>query len=198
MTRAALYVRVSTREQTVANQEFELRRWAERLGFEVVAVHTDTASGARSDRAALADVLAGAHRRQFGVLLVWALDRLSREGIRPMLRYLDQLRTAGVRVMSHQESWLDTAGPTAELLLAIFAWVAKQERDRIAERVCAGQARARATGVHLGRPRRPVDIEMVRDRRAQGWSWRKIARSMKIPTGTLRRYFKAGQNLLRP
>jgi len=74
---------MSTKEQTVANQEFELRRWAERLGVEVVAVHTDMASGARGDRAALADVLAGAHRREFGILLVWALDRLSREGIRP-------------------------------------------------------------------------------------------------------------------
>lgn len=61
-----------------------------------------------------------------------------------MLRYLGQLRTAGVRVMSHQEPWLDTAGPTAELLLAIFAWVAKQERDRIVARVRAGQAGARA------------------------------------------------------
>ncbi len=52
--RAALYARVSTREQTVANQERELRQWAERLGLEVVAVYSDTMSGARSDRASLA------------------------------------------------------------------------------------------------------------------------------------------------
>ena len=195
MTRAALYLRVSTRDQQVAdNQERELRQLAERFGLEVVAVYNDTASGARSDRAALAEVLAGAHRRDFDVLLVWALDRLSREGIRPMLSYLDQLRIVGVRVISHQEPWLDTAGPTAELLLAVFAWVAKQERERIAERVRAGQARARAAGIHLGRPRRSVDLVAVQARRAEGWSWRKIARSMKVPTGTLRRYSKAGQN----
>jgi hypothetical protein len=53
--RAALYVRVSTREQTTKNQELELRRWADRLGFEVVCVYSETASGARSDRVALAD-----------------------------------------------------------------------------------------------------------------------------------------------
>ncbi len=94
--------------------------------------------------------------------------------------------------MSRQEPWLDTAAPAAELLLAVFAWVAKQERDRIAERVRAGQARAREAGVHLGRPRRQVDVETVLARRAQGWSWRKIARSMKVPTGTLRRHSKAG------
>ncbi len=85
--RAALYVRVSTREQTTKNQELELRRWADRLGFEVVCVYSETASGARSDRVALAAVLAAAHRREFDVLLIWSLDRLSREGIGPMARY---------------------------------------------------------------------------------------------------------------
>jgi DNA invertase Pin-like site-specific DNA recombinase len=66
MMRGALYVRVSTKEQTTENQERELRQWAERLGFEVVAVYADTMSGARSDRAALAAVLTAAHRREFG------------------------------------------------------------------------------------------------------------------------------------
>ena len=50
--RVALYCRVSTRAQTNENQELELRRWAERLGLAVVRVYADTASGARSDRAA--------------------------------------------------------------------------------------------------------------------------------------------------
>jgi DNA invertase Pin-like site-specific DNA recombinase len=92
--RAALYVRVSTKEQTVENQERELRAWAERLELKIVGVHADTASGARSDRAALAEVLAGAHRREFDTVLVWSLDRISREGIGPTLRYLEQLRGA--------------------------------------------------------------------------------------------------------
>ena len=109
--RAALYLRVSTREQTAENQERELQQWAGRAGFEVVKVYADTASGSRSDRAALAAVLAGAHRRAFDAPLIWSLDRLSREGIGPMTRYMDQLRGAGVRVMSHQEPWLDTGGP---------------------------------------------------------------------------------------
>jgi DNA invertase Pin-like site-specific DNA recombinase len=44
------------------------------------------------DRAALAEVLAAAHQREYHILLMWALDRLSRKGIGPMLRYLEQLR----------------------------------------------------------------------------------------------------------
>lgn len=191
--RAALYVRVSTREQTVANQEIELRRWAERLGLEVVNVYADTASGARSDRVALAAVLAGAHRRDFDLLLIWSLDRLSREGIGPMTRYMEQLRAAGVRVQSHQENWVDTSSPVWDLLLAVFAWVAQQERQRIGERVRAGQARARARGVHLGRKPRLVDLGELLRRRQAGDSWRRIARAMKAPISTLRRYWKQCQ-----
>ncbi len=187
MTRAALYVRVSTREQTTENQERELRRWAERLGLEVVGLYADTTSGARSDRAALAAVLTAAHRREFDVLLVWALDRVSREGIGRMVGYVEQLRAARIRVLSHQEPWLDTGGPVGELVLAIFAWVAKQERERIGERVRAGQTRARAQGVHIGRRPRLVDVEEVRRRRLAGQGWRRIARALKVPMTTLRR-----------
>lgn len=146
MTRVALYVRVSTREQTVANQEFELRRWADRLGHEVVKVYADTASGARGDRIALTSVLTDAHRREFDVLLIWSLDRLSREGIGPMARHIEQFRAAGVRVQSHQEPWLDTvsfspgvgrSSPSSvreilhrELYRGVIEWNRTQKRDR--------------------------------------------------------------------
>lgn len=185
--RAALYLRVSTREQTVENQELELRCWAKRLGFEIVKVYADTASGARSDRAALVAVLASAHRRELEVLLIWSLDRLTREGIGAMIRYVDQLRASGVRVLSHQEPWVDTASPVWDLLLAVFAWVAQQERQRIGDRVRAGQSRARAHGVHIGRKPRAVDVDDVRRRRAAGQGWRRIARALKVPMTTLRR-----------
>ncbi len=191
MTRGALYLRVSTREQTTENQERELRQWADRLGLEVVKVYADSASGARSDRAALAAVLAGAHRREFDVLLIWALDRLSREGIGPMTGYMEQLQRAGVRVMSHQEPWVDTASAVWDLLLAVFAWVARQERERDGERVRAGQARARAQGVRFGRRPRLVDLKELGRRRAAGQGWRRIARAMKIPVSTLRSRWKA-------
>jgi DNA invertase Pin-like site-specific DNA recombinase len=147
-------------------------------------------SGTRSDRAALAAVLTAGHCRGFDVLLVWALDRISREGIGRMVGYVEQLRAASIRVLSHQEPWLDTGGPVGELVLAIFAWVAKQERARIGERVRAGQTRARAQGTHIGRRPRPVDVEEVRRRRAAGQGWRRIAQALKVPSTTLRR--KAG------
>jgi len=194
--RAAIYLRVSTKEQTTENQERELRAWADRLGLEKVRVYAETASGARGDRAALAQVLAGAHRREYDTLLIWALDRLSREGIGAMARYLEELKRVGVRVMSYREPWLDTAGPVGELLVAVFAWVASQERARHIERVLSGQARAREAGIHLGRPRRIVDLSAVSARREAGETWREIAVALKIPTRTLRRHAEAGQKYL--
>ena len=65
MIRTALYIRVSTAEQTVVKQERELRPWAERLGLEGVHVYRDTTSGAKAERAQLAELLAAAHRREF-------------------------------------------------------------------------------------------------------------------------------------
>ena len=95
--------------------------------------------------------------------------------------------------MSHQEPWVDTASPVWDLLLAVFAWVAQQERRRIGERVRAGQARARAQGVKFGRKARLVDVEELRRRREAGQGWRRIARAMKAPTSTLRRKWEECQ-----
>lgn len=187
--RAALYLRVSTRDQTTENQERELRSWAARLGFELVRLYDETVGGARRDRNELAALLTAAHRREFDVLLIWSLDRLSREGIGPMAGYMGQFRAAGIRVMSHQEPWLDTGGPVGDLLAAVFAWVAQQERQRIGERVRAGQARAKAKGVRFGRRARQVDVEELCRRREAGQGWRRIARAMK----TLRRKFQECQ-----
>ncbi len=129
--------------------------------------------------------------------MIWSLDRLSREGISPMTRYMDRLRAASVRVMSHEEPWLDTGGPVGELLIAIFGWVAQQERQRIGERVRSGQARAKVQGTRsgrpFGRPPRVVDLEDLRRRREMGQGWRKIARGMRTPTSTLRRRWKESQ-----
>jgi len=196
MSRAVLYLRVSTREQTTENQEHELRRWVEHLGFELVRQYAETASGGRTDRRSLSELLAAAHRREFDVLLVGSLDRLSREGIGAMAGYMGQLRAAGIRVMSHQEPWLDTSGPVGDLLAAVFAWVAQQERQRIGERVRAGQARARAKGVRFGRRPRMVDVEDLCRRRAMGQGWRRIARALKVPTSTLRRKWNECQKSL--
>jgi DNA invertase Pin-like site-specific DNA recombinase len=196
--RAALYVRVSTTDkgQTTENQERELRAWAERQGLDVVAVFADHVSGAkgREARDGLKAMLEAAHRREFDVLLVWALDRLSREGIGAVHRYVDDLVRCKVKLRSLREAWLalEDGNPVTPLILAIFAWVADMERRRIAERTRAGMQRARAQGKHIGRPRLDLSSsDIVAALHQRGLSFRAAARELGVSDRQLRRYVKA-------
>ncbi|MGH7706135.1 MAG: recombinase family protein [Candidatus Dormibacteria bacterium] len=156
MVRAALWLRVSTVEQASENQEPELRDLALARGFLVVRVYRLEAesaySGAAGYRRALAGMLRHARQGDFSVLLVWALDRLSREGPLATLQLVDRLGRSGVQVISAREPWTEAPGELRELLLAIAAWVARMESQRRSERTLAGLARARAEGKRLGRP----------------------------------------------
>lgn len=189
--RIALYARISTNgnRQDSENQLTPLRQWAERLGGEVIAEYVDEASGSKSakDRQALAGLLDGAHKRQFDTVLVWALDRLSREGIARLSGYLETFRRFGVRVLSHQEPWLDTAGPVSDLLVSIFGWIAAQELARIRERVKAGLVTAKAKGKKLGRPQRAFDVGKAQILIASGRSVREVAQIVGAPRATVAR-----------
>ena len=155
LMRIEIYGRVSKNDesQNPQNQLNPLRDYAKALGGEVVAEYMDFASGGKSDRINFARMLEDSDKRKFDLLLIWSLDRLSREGISNTLGYLERLKRNGVAVKSLQESWLDTRDEgLGQLLLAIFSWVAQQERKRIVERTIAGLDRARRNGKRLGRP----------------------------------------------
>jgi DNA invertase Pin-like site-specific DNA recombinase len=99
-------------------------------------------------RRALHDARGG----RYDVLLVWALDRLSREGIEATLRAMRQFSDRGVPVWSLRESWTETSDPhVRELIAAIMAWVARMESERRSERIRAGLARRKAAGLPVGR-----------------------------------------------
>ena len=98
-----------------------------------------------------------AELRRFDLVLVWALDRLTREGVAETFEYIKRLTSHGVQFVSFTEEHFRTTGPAGELMIAVAAWIAKQERIRISERVRAGLSRARAlrtrSGRMIGRPR---------------------------------------------
>ena len=169
MKKVALYVRVSKNDesQDPQNQLNPLRDLAKAFEGEVVAEYIDLASGSNGDRQNFIHMLEDADRRKFDLLLIWALDRLSREGISNTLGYLERLKRNGIAVKSLQESWLDTRDEgLGQLLLAIFSWVAQQERKRIIERTKAGLERAKRQGKTLGRPMGKKD---GRPRRKSGY-----------------------------
>lgn len=151
--KAVIYSRVSTNEQSTDNQVPVLEAWATSRGFEVVEVYQEAESAWRNGhQRELARLKDDARKRRFDIVLVWALDRLSREGAAAILNLINSLGLYGVRVFSYQESWTEAPGPVADLLYAITGWIARMESERRSERTKAGLARVAKNGKALGRP----------------------------------------------
>jgi len=187
--RAAICLRVSTDRQTVENQVGEVTRLAIARGYEpVVYEEVESAAKARPvlDRM-LADVRAG----RVQAVAVVALDRLHRSmtGAINTVLELDRL---GVPVLSVREGWLDTSGPVRPLLVAIFGWVAEQERTNLIARTKAGILRARNQGKRLGRPpASPILLHAARDLVASGVPVAEDARLKGVARSTLQRFMAA-------
>ncbi len=159
--RVALYARVSTADKD-QNTETQLRPLREHL-----AALPDVAdAGAFVDHAS-ADNLRGrkewrrllelARRRQVDLIVVWKLDRAFRS-VLDGASTLQTLTACGCGLRSLQEPWIDTTTAIGEALYHItLAW-AQLEKRQIAERVKAGMDRARAEGMHVGRPKRTAPI----------------------------------------
>jgi len=160
MKRAVLYLRVSTVDQTTANQERELRAVAERAGWEVVHVYKDHGiSGAkgRDKRPQYNAMLRDAFRRQFDVVMAWSVDRLGRS-LQELVTFLGELHALRVDLHLHQQG-IDTTTPAGKALFQMMGVFAEFERSMIRERVRAGLARARSEGKRLGRPTIPQEKE---------------------------------------
>ena len=197
--RAALYTRVSTRDkgQETANQLQQLRQFCSAQDWTIVREYEDHESGGKADRTQFKAMMDDAAQRKFDVLLFWALDRLSREGVYETHTYLKRLDDAGVRFRSFTEPYLDSCGMFRDAVISILAVIAKQERLRISERVRAGLSRAKAQGTRsgnaVGRPRVVVDRAKLFELRNAGRSWREIARECHVGVTTVRRAWLSSQ-----
>jgi DNA invertase Pin-like site-specific DNA recombinase len=130
------YARVSTLDQHLHLQEDALKK----AGCE--RIFTDTASGAKSERPGLSQVLDAL--RSGDTLVVWKLDRLGRS-LKHLVETVQALSEKEVGFRSLQES-IDTTTSGGKLIFHIFAALAEFERDIIRERTNAGLAAARARG----------------------------------------------------
>lgn len=184
--RAGLYLRVSTDDQNTQLQRDEGNRLIENRGWLLAGTYEDVGvSGSKDRRPGLDALLADARRRKFDVLVVWRADRLFRS-VHHMVTTLNDLSAIGVDFVSCTEPF-DTSTPTGRLLLHICAAFGQFERDVIIERTVAGMAAAKRRGVHLGRPKRRVDLDVAASRLEEGASLRAIAVELGVGYGTLRR-----------
>lgn len=164
--KVAIYARVSMDEafkdkrfQDPLNQIDPLRKWAVSQGWEIAAEYIDKCSGADHNRPEFRRMMNDAMLLKFDTIIVWKLDRFSREGIGHTLAYIKQLQGRNRGLKSMTESWVDISAdnPMAELILAIFSWVASEERKKISERTKLGIQRRKNLGIWKGgRPKKRV------------------------------------------
>jgi DNA invertase Pin-like site-specific DNA recombinase len=197
MTRVAVYARVSTDDkgQDPENQLRQLRAWCERMGYAIVRQYVECENGGKGVdyRKQLSLLFRHAARREFDLLLVWSLDRFSREGMAATVTYLQRLAVHGVRFHSFTEEHLSTDNELVRnVLLAMLASLAKLEREKISQRTKAGLERARATGKHLGRPKlADHHLERLRIALNTGESWHVVSQKTRIPYSTVKKHARA-------
>lgn len=189
----AIYARVSTGKQELANQLTPLKEYAARRGFEVVKIYQDVATGSRSDREQYTAMIRDAHQKKFDAILVWALDRLGREGMVKTVVLIEELAQIGVGILSYTETYLDTTNELVRnILLAVLSSLAKVERQKISERTKAGLARVKARGIRLGRPPIPMDTKKrIVELMATGIGCPATAQQVGVTAQTVRNFLRS-------
>ncbi len=187
--RVAIYVRVSTKDQSVDMQLNDLERYTRERGFKMFKIYKDNGvSGTKETRAGLTQLMEDARKRKFDIVLVWRFDRFARS-TKHLVNALHEFRNLGIDFISYQEN-IDTSSPLGEAIFTIISAMSKLERDIIAERVRGGLRKARANGKRLGRPKTEIDIDKVVEYKEQGKSIREIAKEMGLSRGKVERTLK--------
>ncbi len=174
------YARVSTDGQTLAAQDAALRAAG------CATVFAEKASGAKTDRAELRKAMS--RLGEGDVLVVTRLDRLARS-TRDLLNTMHEIAKRGAAFKSLADTWADTTTPHGRLMLTVLAGLAEFERELIRARTGEGRARAKAAGVHMGRPSK-LNRDQRREaiaRRDAGESHTAIARTFGVSHTTIGR-----------
>jgi len=189
MKKAAIYVRVSSVDQHVESQLYDLRELAIQRGFEVVHEYEDRGvSGTKARRPGLDLLMADARRKRFSVVLVAAFDRIARS-TRTFLQIIDELDSLGIEFISRREG-VATGDAMGRLFVTIISAIAELERSLVVERVKSGMRRARLEGRQIGRARLDVDRQLIVLDRRGGLSLSQVARKHSISRASVCRIMK--------
>jgi DNA invertase Pin-like site-specific DNA recombinase len=177
--KVAIYARVSSNDQHLNTQLYDLRKLAAQRGFEITREYCDQGiSGSKARRPGLDSMMNDARRGEFSVVLVAAFDRIARS-TKNFLEIVDELGSVNIEFVSAREA-IDTSGPMGRMFLTMVGSIAELERSLIVERIKAGMRRAKMEGQRLGRA--PLDVDrnaLVRDRLA-GMSLTDVAKKCRI------------------
>lgn len=195
--KAALYCRVSTGDQSCERQERDLRAFAERGDFEIVAIFRETASGNVNSRSERKKVMNLARDRQIEAVLVTELTRWGRSTT-DLLHTLQELESYGVSVIAQTGLQFDLRSPQGKLFASLMAALAEFERDLLRERIRSGISAAQERGVKFGRqegqrPKADRNEAKVLKLRAAGKSYRAIASELHLSKNTVMDIVKRNQ-----
>ena len=194
MKRVALYARVSVARsnQTTENQLRLLQNTAARLGWTIVAVHTDEGiSGAkgREKRPGYDALLKGVTRGEYDLVAAWSVCRLGRS-LQDLVTFLADLQSREVGLYLHAQG-LDSSTPSGRMMFGMISVFAEFERAMIRDRILAGLDRVRKTK-RLGRPPMSSEkVEGIKAMLAQGLGVRETARRSGAGTATVQRLKRA-------
>ena len=184
--RIGIYSRVSKETSDNTNQLLVLREYCQKMEYKIHDEYIDVISGGSNNKPEFNRMMEDASKRKFDMLLFFALDRLTREGTRKTIQYLQSLDDCGVSYKSYTEQYLDSSGIFKDVIICLLSSLALQERIRTGERVRAGLERSRRlynrTG---GRPKLDNSIvAKIRDLKAQGMSIMAISKQLNISRGS--------------
>jgi putative DNA-invertase from lambdoid prophage Rac len=190
MARAFAYCRVSTADQTPANQRLEIQAAGFAVESRRLIEENISGSVAAKERPGFMKLI---DRMEPGdVLVVTKLDRLGRNAM-DVRATIEQLANSGVRVHCLALGGVDLTSPAGKMTMQVIAAVAEFERDLLTERTRAGIIRAKLAGKQFGRP--PTlsaeEREAVIERLATGASIAEIARQFKTTRQTVMRVKEA-------
>ena len=192
MKKCALYARISTPDQHLETQLYDLRKLAAQRGFEVGREYCDRGiSGSKAKRPGLDALMSDARRGEFSVVLVAAFDRIARS-TKNFLEIVDELNSLNVEFCSAREA-VDSSGPMGRMFITMIGSIAELERSLIVERIKAGMRRARVEGQRLGRAPLSIDHDaLVRDR-LEGKSLTTVAKKYGVSRASVVRFVREAQ-----
>ena len=184
-----IYSRVSKESSDNTNQLIILRQYCQKMHYEIYDEYTDVASGGSPNRPEFNRMMKDASKRKFDMLFFYALDRLTREGTRKTIHYLQLLDDYSISYKSYTEQYIDSSGIFKDVIIALLSTLAKQERIRISERVKAGLEKSRQQGRVGGRPALDESkVKEIKKLKSDGISIVAIAKELKISRGSIYNY----------
>lgn len=154
------YIRTSTSEQDYSNQIPAIMEFCKSHGWPEPEIYAEAESawkaGHQKELARLLDDLRSGKRR-FDYLVIWSLDRLSREGALATMQRIATFESLGCKVVSVKETWIADSGQLRDVFIMLVSWLAQFESSRRSERTRAGLDRVKASGKKLGRPKGSKD-----------------------------------------